>query len=238
MNVFAYLFIILLGSVCGALANWLVDELPYRAGGGAPTHCGPLHYWSLPGFLLDGSRCPHCATPRSIRYPLLELATTAGFVITLRIQGALTIEVVIMCVYITFLLTVLVIDYGHRRVLNSMLGPAAIFALLVGLRTGADGLFNALLGGIVGLGLFLLLAALSRGKLGAGDVKLAGVIGLMTGYPSVLNALIFGVLLGGIAAIFLLVSHRATRKSYMAYAPYLALGALGAFWLSALTPAF
>ncbi len=34
----------------------------------------------------------------------------------------------------------------------------------------------------------------------------------------------FGILLAGVAAIILLVTRRAGRKSTMAYAPYLALG--------------
>jgi len=44
-------------------------------------------------------------------------------------------------------------------------------------------------------------------------------------------ALVLGVLLGGGAALVLLISKRATRKSYIAYAPYLALGALITLWL-------
>jgi prepilin signal peptidase PulO-like enzyme (type II secretory pathway) len=81
------------------------------------------------------------------------------------------------------------------------------------------------LGGGAGFGLFFLLGVLGRGALGFGDVKLAGVIGLMTGFPSVLVALATGVLLG-VVALALLVTGRATRKSKIAYAPYLAAGAM------------
>ena len=86
------------------------------------------------------------------------------------------------------------------------------------------------LGGGAGFGLFFLLGVLGRGALGFGDVKLAGVIGLMTGFPGVLVALTAGALLGGIAALALLVTKRATRKSKIAYAPYLAAGAVIALW--------
>ena len=73
---------------------------------------------------------------------------------------------------------------------------------------------------------------LSRGHLGMGDVKLAGLIGLMLGYPAVINALVVGILLGAGAALILLATRRANRKSTMAYAPYLALGALFTMWWS------
>ena len=38
----------------------------------------------------------------------------------------------------------------------------------------------------------MLLAVISRGHMGAGDIKLAGVIGLMLGFPAVLAALFLG----------------------------------------------
>jgi leader peptidase (prepilin peptidase) / N-methyltransferase len=63
--------------------------------------------------------------------------------------------------------------------------------------------------------------------MGMGDVKLAGVIGLMTGYPVVVTALVAGIVLGGVAAAVLLIARRVGRKTPIAYAPYLALGALG-----------
>jgi leader peptidase (prepilin peptidase)/N-methyltransferase len=52
----------------------------------------------------------------------------------------------------------------------------------------------------------------------------------MIGYPMVWVALAAGILLGGFAAIFLIVSRRAAAKSYMAYGPYLAIGALLVLW--------
>ena len=58
-----------------------------------------------------------------------------------------------------------------------------------------------------------------------GDVKLEAAAGALLGYPAVLAALFLGVLAGGVAAAFLLLTHRAGRKDAFAYGPYLALGA-------------
>ena len=139
-------------------------------------------------------------------------------------------RVAIGWLYAAFLLTVLVIDLEHRRVLNIMVGPAAVVVLALSLLPQTPSLQSSLIGGAVGLGLFMLVYLLSRGHLGMGDVKLAGLIGLMLGYPAVINALVVGILLGAAAALFLLATRRATRKSTMAYAPYLSLGALFAMW--------
>ena len=61
--------------------------------------------------------------------------------------------------------------------------------------------------------------------MGMGDVKLAGLIGLATGLGGVLIALSVGILIGGAAAVILLIYHRFDRQATMAYAPYLVMGA-------------
>jgi leader peptidase (prepilin peptidase) / N-methyltransferase len=218
--------------LAGGAANWAADVLPDRDEPGdgqppPPRACGPravLHYLTLPWYPFRGV-CPHCGQRRPIRAPLLEAATIVVFALAwFLIPDPWSLA--ITCLYAAFLLAVLVIDLEHRRVLNIMLAPAAVVALLVSLLPGGPDPLQALLGGAIGFGTFGLLALIGRGAMGLGDVKLAGVIGLMTGYPLVLPALLAGVALGGIAAIALLVTRRAGRKSTMAYAPYLALGTI------------
>jgi leader peptidase (prepilin peptidase)/N-methyltransferase len=152
------------------------------------------------------------------------------FLLAWRSFGEDPLALAILWFYAAFLLAVLVIDLEQRRVLNVMLLPGAILALGFSLLPGTPSLGHALLGGLIGFGFFLLIALVGRGAMGAGDVKLAGLIGMMTGFPNVISALVIGIVFGGIAALALLISRRATRKSTMAYAPYLALGALLTLW--------
>ncbi len=185
-----------------------------------------LHCLTLPWYPFRRGVCPHCGELRSIRAPLLEAGTILTFLLAWWRFHADPLRLAVVCLYIVFLLTVLVIDFEHRRVLNIMLAPAAAVALLVSFLPGVPDPLQALLGGALGFGIFLLLGLLIRGAMGAGDIKLAGVIGLMMGYPLIISALIVGVGLGGVAAAILLVARRAGRKSTMAYAPYLAVGAI------------
>ena len=76
---------------------------------------------------------------------------------------------------------------------------------------------------------FLLLWVLSRGGIGGGDVRLAIVMGMYLGWLGVsyvLVAVIVASVCGGIVALLLLVSRRATRTTRLAFGPYLALGTL------------
>ena len=62
--------------------------------------------------------------------------------------------------------------------------------------------------------------------MGPGDVKLAFVVGMMTGFPWVLQALTIGIVFGGLAAALLLLTGTVKPRQYMPYAPYLVLGCI------------
>lgn len=129
-----------------------------------------------------------------------------------------------------FFLAIAVIDLEHRRVLNWMLIPALPLILVCNWLVGLPTLRSALVGGLFGFGVFLLLALVWRGGMGMGDVKLAGVIGLATGLSGALIAMLVSFYAGGIAALIILVRSR-KRGQTMAYAPYLAFGAwVAIFW--------
>jgi len=117
-----------------------------------------------------------------------------------------------------------VVDFRVRRIPNPLVVALLVWGGVQMLWLGRPTLPAAGLGLLVGGGIFLLLALLRRGAMGAGDVKLAAAIGWLVGYPLVLTALFWGIVAGGVAAVVLLVTRRAGRKDTMAYGPYLAMG--------------
>ncbi|MEZ4862562.1 MAG: A24 family peptidase [Caldilineaceae bacterium] len=135
------------------------------------------------------------------------------------------IEALVIALQAWFFLAIAVIDLEHRLVLNRMLLIAMPCILLLNLAVGLATITSALLGAMTGFGFFLLLAILSPGGMGMGDVKLAGLIGLTTGLSNVMVALFIGILTGGIAGATLLIRNRFRRGQTMAYAPYLVMGA-------------
>jgi len=88
------------------------------------------------------------------------------------------------------------------------------------------GIASAALGGGIGFGIFLLIALVSRGGMGWGDVKLAALIGLATGFPLVFFAIIMGAILGGIVAVALVIAKKRTRRETIPFGPFLALAAM------------
>jgi prepilin signal peptidase PulO-like enzyme (type II secretory pathway) len=222
----------LIGWLVGAVGNWLADQLPHL-----PQRSLQFNrHEYLPTLLLPWRVRLAAEDARPWRRTLLAAGMAASFIVGWLRFGDDVGQLLVAWFYTAWLLLVLVIDFEHRRVLNIMLPPAIVVTLLAPLFSllgwaNLPSYGSALLGGAAGFVAFLVIFVIGRGRMmGAGDVKLSGVIGLMTGYPAVWAALASGIFLGGIAAIFILIRQRGGAKSYMAYGPYLALGALLVLW--------
>lgn len=170
---------------------------------------------------------------RVVRTIGFEVAVALLFM-ALAVHYGQTTQLTLSIVYSSVLLAIGYIDWDYRLVPNRLSYPGIVLALLAALLwPGAGvGFRSAAIGGAVALVIFVLLQLLGRGALGTGDTKLALLIGLMRGFPGVFDALLLGVLLGGLAAVVALLVFRRGRKEYIAYAPYLALGAIASFFLT------
>jgi prepilin signal peptidase PulO-like enzyme (type II secretory pathway) len=140
-------------------------------------------------------------------------------------------QLLLACAFTTLLLTIAYIDVDYRLVLNRLSYPGMLAAFGASLLWPRMGITSAVLGALTGLSVFFVLQLIGRGKLGTGDTKLAILIGAIRGFPDVFNALLLGVLLGALAGIILMVVMRRGRKTYFAYAPYLAAGAVLSFFV-------
>jgi prepilin signal peptidase PulO-like enzyme (type II secretory pathway) len=117
-------------------------------------------------------------------------------------------------------------DLLRYRVPNAVTYPGIVLAILAaGVMPGAD-LTSALISALVGGAFFLVMAIITRGGLGLGDVKLAVLIGAALGFPASYQALAFGILAGGLVMGLLLLCGVVSRKQAVPYAPFLALAAI------------
>ena len=71
---------------------------------------------------------------------------------------------------------------------------------------------------------FLVVFLINPRGMGMGDIKLAGLIGLVTGFPLVLVALFIGIVIGGLVAIVLLILRKKGRKDFIPYGVFLGIG--------------
>jgi len=168
----------------------------------------------------------------------VELATALIFALLYWHYG-LSVELGVMAFYACLFTIIFVIDLEHGLILNKVVYPSMVVALLLALlpqpwltqvtwltQVIEPGIASAALGGAIGFAIFLLIALVSRGGMGWGDVKLAALIGLATGFPLVFVAIIMGAILGGIVAVPLLIAKKRNRRQTVPFGPFLGVAAM------------
>lgn len=138
---------------------------------------------------------------------------------------------VLVLVFIFGLCIVAYVDFRRKIILDEVL----ILLLSAGLvYTGIFGntWSESLLGAVTGSGLLGLLYLMSRGGMGLGDVKFAGVLGIWTGFPGIVVNLYLAFFLGGTVALLLCALHKANRKTRLPFGPCLCAGAVLSFFFS------
>ncbi len=117
-------------------------------------------------------------------------------------------------------------DLIRFRVPNAITYPGTALAVVAALVLPGGDAISALIAAAVGGLVFLLMAIITRGGIGLGDVKLAVLIGAGLGLRSSYQALLLGVLAGGVIILGLFVVGIVSRRQAVPYAPFLALAAV------------
>jgi leader peptidase (prepilin peptidase)/N-methyltransferase len=236
------LLIFILGLVIGQFLNWAIVSLSPGPAANA-TFVPKLVWWRrLPvvdAFTLSSGAADHW------RVLGIELFSGGGFLLAYLKYG-LSIEWGVFVFYLCLMAVIAVIDLRERLILNRLVVPALPLAILLatffpvgalapqfieGSRS-AIGPFNvflfSLLGGAISFTILLLPAIIKPGGMGFGDVKLAGLVGLATGFPGSLVAIGLAILGGGLLAISLVVSRRKKRRDAIPFGPFICAGMLAA----------
>jgi leader peptidase (prepilin peptidase) / N-methyltransferase len=232
-------FAVALAALAGAALGPVLHHLGVRAAVRAPfdgpaARCESCAAVRAPAHWF-GPRCRSCATPIRRREPLIWALAAAG------LAGAVIVTdgswLLPAHLWFAALTTVLVVtDLDEKLIPNRVLypGTTVALALLAGgaLAEGrAPDLGRAAAAGAGYFGMLFIVALIARGGFGMGDVKLAVLLGAFLGFQG-WETLATGVfltgILGGLPAVYLLATGKATRGHEIAYGPPMILGA----WLA------
>ena len=211
----------LLGAAVGGLANHAAGRFPWES--------------ARLGEVLGAGTV-------AVRRPIVELGAAALFVlVALRFGAAWELPAFLWLAGSGVLLTV--IDLQHRLLPNRVLAPATgigALLLVVAAAGGQDwaGLLRAALAAGVLFAVFLVLALISPGGMGMGDVKLAGLLGLYLGWlgwPVVVVGAVAGFVAQALLALVLLAARRIGLRGELPFGPAMLIGAAVAVgWSDAL----
>lgn len=236
-EVFLPVLIFIAGLFIGSFLNVCIWRLPREEsiiwpGSHCPACSTALRVRDLVpvlSWLFLQGRCRFCGERISARYPAVELCT-GGLFLACWLHYGLVPELAAALVFSAFMVVVTFIDIDHQIILDGMVALLAACGLALQLWTGAVGLVSMLAGALAGGGLLLLLAILSKGGMGGGDVKLAFALGFWLGWQGNLLGLFLGFVLGGFGSALLLLLRLRGRKDYIPFGPFIAAGA----WLALL----
>ena len=205
----------------------------------------------LISYILLRGRCRYCGVKIPIRIFVVELTTAILFGLitwhSLSIQDGLSVHIAMPLIYTCIFIVIFFIDLEQQIIIiHPIVSTGIVLALIFSLfwtgfgeywpqtsiaNTYLDGIASALLGGVSGFVFMVVPYLIARAHyktegIGQGDIYLAVLIGLATGFPLVLLALIIGVIIGGITAIALIVLRRKKRKDAIPFGPFLAIAAM------------
>jgi leader peptidase (prepilin peptidase) / N-methyltransferase len=241
MEFILYLIIFCFGLCMGSFLNVLIDRLP--AGESAVKgrshcdHCKTTLNWHelipLLSFLIQGGKSRCCHKKLSFQYPLIELITGIGFVwlyqtSLINTSNHWSYILLMNLVIFSCLLVIFITDLKTFIIPDSMIA-ISISATIARLLFSQDIIF--ILPNIcsaLGASLFFYFLYIgTRGRgMGFGDVKLALLLGLMTGFPGIIINLYVAFLTGAILGVILILYRQKSFKSQVPFGPFLIVGTL------------
>ena len=233
MDILIPIFIFLFGAAIGSFSNVCVYRLPKKLSIISPSsqcpNCGksisPFDNIPIISFLILRGRCRYCQSPISWRYPIVELITGLIF-LSLYLNFRISPQLFIYALLCTSLIIIAFIDLEYKIIPDIITLPGILIGLTLSLTMPHITFSNSIKGFLLGGVLFYIIAILSRGGMGGGDIKLIAMVGSFLGWKNVLLTIFLGSLFGSIVGIVLIILKKKNRKDMVPFGPFLSLGAI------------
>ena len=228
-----------LGLLVGSFLNVCIHRLPRDLSVVFPaSHCPSCEhalswYHNVPvvSWLWLRGRCAFCKAPIHWRYPVVELANAALWVL----HGMWFPWDALLVVRIVFASVLLVLFFTDLdcRILPNELTIGGTIAGLIAAAFLPPGLKSALLGVLLGGGvLWATGAAYERLRgvegMGMGDVKMLAMVGAVLGWPLMILTLVWSSIAGGLVGAVMLAVRDDARTTALPFGSFLAPAALAA----------
>ncbi|MBP2653912.1 MAG: Prepilin peptidase [Firmicutes bacterium] len=223
---------VVFGLVIGSFLNVCIYRLPAEQSVIFPgSHCNmcgsrlkAVDLVPVFSYLLLGGRCRYCGEKFSPRYALVELLTAGMFYLCWAIFG-LSLALPKGLILISFLIVITFIDYDHQLIFDKVLVWLAVIGAVFNLATGEVVILDMVGSALVGGGFLLIVALVSGGGMGGGDIKFVAALGLWFGWKLLLLAMMIAFVVSGITGALLLTLKLKGRKDAIPFGPFIAIGA-------------
>ncbi|MFA1641641.1 A24 family peptidase [Chryseomicrobium imtechense] len=197
-----------------------------------PSHCPKcsrrltvLDLVPVFSYIFLRGKCRGCGSKISFVYPFMELITGVLFALAFWHFGW-SLELAVALVFYSLLVVLTVSDLAYMLIPDKFLLFFGIPLVILRIFEPLDPWWDSYLGAAVGFTLLLLIAIVSRGGMGGGDIKLFLVIGIVLGTIQSLVVLGLASVIGLIFGIISLRLAKKGRKTPIPFGPSIAIAAV------------
>jgi leader peptidase (prepilin peptidase)/N-methyltransferase len=229
--------IFIYGLLLGSFFNVVGLRVPLKQSIAAPRSacptCGhqlkPYELIPVISYLFQKGKCRGCQSRISPIYPFFELLTGIMFMTAPLVIGW-SGELVIALTLISMFINIIVSDIKNILIPDKILIWFAGIYLLERIIWPLNPWWDSLLGAVTGFTLLLIIALVSKGGMGGGDVKLYALLGLVLGFKLVLLSFFLSTLFGAVIGVLALLFKIVKRRQPLPFGPFIAAGTITAYY--------
>jgi leader peptidase (prepilin peptidase) / N-methyltransferase len=180
-------------------------------------------------YILQGGKCRVCKTGISPIYPIYELLCGVLFA-TAPLAVGWTSDLLVALTLISLFIIILVSDVAYMIIPDKVLLVFAGIFLLERIFIPVYPWWDSIVGAAIGFFLLLVIALVSKGGMGGGDIKLFALLGFVLGSKIVLLSFFLSTLLGAVIGIIGIAIGVFKRKKPIPFGPFIAVGTLTAYY--------
>ncbi|WP_199425650.1 prepilin peptidase [Thermaerobacillus caldiproteolyticus] len=232
-QVFIFIYSLLLGSFFNVVGLRVpMGESIVKPRSHCPRCQRTLTAWELipvVSYVIQGGKCRGCGVRISPLYPFVELSTAILFTISPLVVGW-SKELIVGWTLISLLMIIVVSDLRYMVIPDRVLLAFAAILIPERMFVPLSPWWDSLVGAGVGFSLLLLIAVISKGGMGGGDIKLFALLGFVLGWKMVLLSFFLSTLYGTIFGLVGMAFGSVRRGEPMPFAPYIVLGTLTTYF--------
>ncbi|OCA91260.1 prepilin peptidase [Bacillus sp. FJAT-27225] len=180
-------------------------------------------------YVFQWGKCRGCGSRISPIYPIMEFLTGILFVLAPVLLGW-SWELIIAWTLISLFIIITVSDINYMLIPDKILLVFAGIFLFERILWPLSPWWDSLLGAAAGFLLLLLIAYVSKGGMGGGDIKLYALIGFVVGTKLMFLSFFLATLFGAVFGIVGILSKKIKKREPIPFGPFIALATLVAYF--------
>jgi len=233
MNLIYLIMFFVLGAILGSFFNVVglrqPKNIPYVFGRSYCPMCKKNLKWyeliPIVSYGLQKGRCRNCQEHIPIIYPLIEFSTASLFTFSFY-QFGFHIEFIIALCLISMLMILFVTDLTYMILPNKILLFFLPIFILLRLIHPLDPWWTSITGSLLSFLFIAMIIVVSKGGMGAGDMKLFAVIGIVIGLQMVVLTFLLACLIGSLIGGYQRIRNKIERGQAIPFGPSIVMATI------------